>query len=85
MIDFSTTFLRIVKKKSTLNYEGLPYVTTLLSTSLWTYYGLLKPNGLLVVTVNGAGSVMQSIYVILFLIYAPTHTRVSASNSLLFS
>ncbi|ONK63342.1 uncharacterized protein A4U43_C07F14060, partial [Asparagus officinalis] len=75
-----TTFLRIVKKKSTMNYEGLPYVTTLLSTSLWTYYGLLKPGGLLVVTVNGAGSVMQVVYVVLFLIYAPTKTRIKIAK-----
>nr|UJT76408.1 bidirectional sugar transporter SWEET16 [Hemerocallis fulva] len=71
-----TTFWRIVKKKSTMNYEGLPYVTTLLCTSMWTYYGLHKPGGLLIVTVNGAGSVMQSVYVVLFLIYAQTSTRI---------
>ncbi|PKA58419.1 Bidirectional sugar transporter SWEET16 [Apostasia shenzhenica] len=48
---------------------------TLLSTSLWTYYGLLKPDGLLVVTVNGTGTVLQAIYVLLYLFYAPKETR----------
>ncbi|KAF6165435.1 hypothetical protein GIB67_017917 [Kingdonia uniflora] len=70
------TFKRVVKKKSTESFKGLPYVCTLLSTSLWTFYGLLKPDGLLVVTVNGAGAVLQAIYVILFLIYAPKYTKV---------
>ncbi|KAG2694735.1 hypothetical protein I3760_08G159000 [Carya illinoinensis] len=70
------TFTQVVKRKSTENFKGIPYLTTLLSTSLWTFYGLLKPDGLLVTTVNGAGAVFQSIYVILFLIYAPMDKKV---------
>ncbi|KAK6121143.1 hypothetical protein DH2020_045131 [Rehmannia glutinosa] len=70
------TFKQVVKKKSTENYKGLPYITTLLSTSLWTFYGLLKPGGLLVVTVNGAGAALHVAYVILFLIYAPKSIKV---------
>ncbi|XP_059439359.1 bidirectional sugar transporter SWEET16-like [Corylus avellana] len=74
------TFLQVVKKKSTENYESIPYITTLLSTSLWTFYGLLKPGGLLISTVNGAGVVFQSIYVTLFLIYAPNHLKVKTAK-----
>lgn len=37
------TFRRIVRNRSTEDFRWLPYVTTLLSTSLWTFYGLLKP------------------------------------------
>ncbi|KAH7543008.1 hypothetical protein FEM48_Zijuj02G0137000 [Ziziphus jujuba var. spinosa] len=74
------TFLRVVKKKSTENYKGIPYVTTLLSTSLWTFYGLLKPGGLLIVTVNGAGAVLQFIYVTLFLIYAPKDKKIKTAK-----
>ncbi|XP_039135949.1 bidirectional sugar transporter SWEET16-like [Dioscorea cayenensis subsp. rotundata] len=69
------TFKRVVKKKSTENFKWVPYTTTLLSTCLWSFYGLLKPGGLLVVTVNAIGSLMQAIYVILFLFYAPKETR----------
>lgn len=70
------TFKQVVKKKSTENYKGLPYITTLLSTSLWTFYGLLKPGALLVVTVNGAGVAMHVVYVTLFLIYAPKNIKI---------
>ncbi|KAJ3683691.1 hypothetical protein LUZ60_013918 [Juncus effusus] len=70
-----STFWRIVKKKSTENFKWLPYATTLLSTSLWTFYGLLKPGGLLVVTVNGTGTVLEAIYVILFLTFASNDTK----------
>ncbi|KAL6964710.1 hypothetical protein U1Q18_035768 [Sarracenia purpurea var. burkii] len=73
-----STFIRVVKKKSTEDFNGLPYITTLLSTSLWTFYGLIKPGGLLVATVNGAGAVLQFIYVTLFLIYAPKDVKVKS-------
>ncbi|KAI5658683.1 hypothetical protein M9H77_27476 [Catharanthus roseus] len=72
------TFKRIVKKKSTENYKGIPYITTLLSTSLWTFYGVLKPGGLLVATVNGTGAILHIIYVSLFLFYAPKDVKVQS-------
>lgn len=71
-----------MKKKSTENYKGDPYITTLLSTSLWSFYGLLKPGGLLVVTVNGAGVVFQLVYVALFLAYAPKNIKVKTARSI---
>jgi len=37
---------------------------------LWTYYGLIKSGGLLISTINGAGAVLEAVYVILFIIYA---------------
>nr|XP_009786119.1 PREDICTED: uncharacterized protein LOC104234284 [Nicotiana sylvestris] len=65
------TFKRIIQKKSTEDFKGIPYITALLSTSLWTFYGLLKPGGLLVVIVNGTSAILHIVYVTLFLIYAP--------------
>lgn len=73
------TFWGVVKKKSTENYKGVPYITTLLSTSLWTFYGLIKPD-ILVVSVNGVGAIFQFIYVTLFLIYAPKDTKVTMAK-----
>ncbi|KAK8542383.1 hypothetical protein V6N13_137043 [Hibiscus sabdariffa] len=74
------TFWEVVKKKSTENYKGEPYITTLLSTSLWTFYGAIKPDGLLVMTVNGAGAILQLVYVALFLLYAPRERKVKTAN-----
>lgn len=74
------TFWGVVKKKSTENYEGLPYITTLLSTSLWTFYGILNPNGFLILTVNGVGAALQFIYVTIFLIYAPRDRKVKTAR-----
>ncbi|GMI79347.1 hypothetical protein HRI_001604000 [Hibiscus trionum] len=74
------TFWWVIKKKSTQNYKGVPYITTLLSTSLWTFYGIINPDGLLVMTVNGAGAIFQLTYVILFLIYAPKDKKVKTAK-----
>ena len=70
-----------MKKKSTENYKGAPYITTFLSTSLWTFYGVLKPGGFFVATVNGAGAVLQCIYILLFLVYAPKDKKVHKLNT----
>ncbi|GJS98471.1 bidirectional sugar transporter SWEET16-like protein [Tanacetum coccineum] len=70
-------FRHIVKGKSAENYNGTPYVTTLLSCSLWILYGLLDPDdGVLIVTVNAAGVTMQALYLIIFFIYSSKEKRV---------
>ncbi|XP_051220289.1 bidirectional sugar transporter SWEET16 [Lolium perenne] len=75
------TFWRIVRSKSTEEFEPAPYVLTLLNSLLWLYYGVTKPDGLLIATVNGFGTVMETIYVVLFLIYAADHaTRVKTAK-----
>jgi len=75
------TFWRIVRTRSTEEFEPAPYVLTLLNSLLWFYYGITKPDGLLIATVNGFGAVMETIYVALFLVYAADHaTRVKAAK-----
>ncbi|KAL2970486.1 hypothetical protein AAZX31_15G142600 [Glycine max] len=70
------TFWKIKKQGSTEDFSSLPYICTLLNCSLWTYYGIIKAREYLVATVNGFGIVVETIYVILFLIYAPKGRRV---------
>lgn len=77
LVDDRPTFWRIVKRRSTEEFSGIPYVCTLLQTSLWIYYGFTKPGAVLVATVNVVGTVMEVIFVALFLIYAPPRIRVS--------
>ncbi|KAK7337732.1 hypothetical protein VNO77_18318 [Canavalia gladiata] len=74
------TFYRVVKKKSTENYEGTPYMTTFLCTSLWTSYGVLKPGGFQIAMVNGAGAIFHCIYILLFLIYSPQDQKVKTAQ-----
>ncbi|KAK7303772.1 hypothetical protein RJT34_14688 [Clitoria ternatea] len=69
------TFWRIIKHRSTEDFSGIPYICTLLNCSLWTYYGIIKPGEYLVATVNGFGILVETIYIFLFLIYAPKRIR----------
>lgn len=65
------TFWRIVKNRSTEDFESIPYMSKLLNAYWWVYYGIIKPNSVLVATVNGFGAVLEIIYVLLFLVFAP--------------
>eukprot|EP01018_Ginkgo_biloba_P024965 Gb_30076 [translate_table: standard] len=66
------TFWKIIKKKSTEQFSGIPYVSTLLNCLLSAWYGLpfISPNNMLVSTINGTGAIIEIFYVILFLVYA---------------
>ncbi|CAI9754397.1 unnamed protein product [Fraxinus pennsylvanica] len=67
------TFKRIVMKRSTEQFSGIPYVMTLLNCLLSAWYGLpfISPNNILVSIINGTGAAIESVYVLIFLIFAP--------------
>ncbi|KAM3378056.1 bidirectional sugar transporter SWEET17 [Capsicum galapagoense] len=69
------TFRRIVKNGSTEEFDSLPYICTLLNSSLWTYYGIIKPGSYLVSTVNGFGVIVETVYIALFIQFAHTKMR----------
>uniref|UniRef100_A0ACD5WIG4 Uncharacterized protein n=1 Tax=Avena sativa TaxID=4498 RepID=A0ACD5WIG4_AVESA len=71
------TFWRIIKRKSTEDFSGVPYNMTLLNCLLSAWYGLpfVSPNNILVTTINGAGSAIEVIYVVIFLIFAERKSR----------
>ena len=58
-------------------YSPIPYLATLLNCMVWTLYGLpmVNPHSILVVTINGSGSVLELIFVTLFLIYSDGKKR----------
>ncbi|MCE0482561.1 hypothetical protein HAX54_041420 [Datura stramonium] len=68
----------MVKKKSAGEYNAIPYMCQLLCRTLWVFYGILSPDGLLIITVNSVGVLTQIIYVLIYLIYAPCHKKVKA-------
>lgn len=67
------TFKRIITKKSTEQFSGIPYVMTLLNCLLSAWYGLpfVSPNNILVSTINGTGAAIELVYVSVFIIFAP--------------
>ncbi|XP_022965032.1 bidirectional sugar transporter SWEET10-like [Cucurbita moschata] len=69
------TFYKIYKKKSAEGYQSLPYVVALFSAMLWIYYALLKTNATFLITINSFGCVIETLYILLFMFYAPTKLR----------
>ncbi|KAM0851893.1 hypothetical protein ACQ4PT_052111 [Festuca glaucescens] len=71
------TFLKIIKTKSVEKLRPDPYLATLLNCMLWTFYAVpfVRPNTMLVLSVNGAGLLIQAIYVGVFLVLAPSKDR----------
>ena len=73
---FRNVFWRIAKHRSTEEFESIPYVSKLLNAYFWIYYGLIEPDSLLVATVNMFGAVVEIIFLIIFLTYAPPRMKV---------
>lgn len=66
------TFWRIIRKRSTEEFSGVPYNMTLLNCLLSAWYGLpfVSPNNILVSTINGVGAAIETVYVVIFLCFA---------------
>uniref|UniRef100_A0A0D9XSD1 Bidirectional sugar transporter SWEET n=1 Tax=Leersia perrieri TaxID=77586 RepID=A0A0D9XSD1_9ORYZ len=77
------TFYRIYKSKSTQGFQSIPYVVALFSAMLWIYYALLKSDECLLITINSAGCVIETIYIAVYLFYAPKKAKMFTAKLLL--
>lgn len=78
------TFLKIWKRKAVEDFSPIPYLATLLNCGLWVFYGMpfVHPNSILIVTINGVGVVLESLYIIMFFVYGTKKLRVCGIETL---
>ncbi|CAL0306113.1 unnamed protein product [Lupinus luteus] len=69
------TFWRIYKRKSIEGFQSLPYLVALFSSMLWLYYAFVKTNAILLITINSIGCFMETLYIIMYIIYAHKNAR----------
>ncbi|CAI0408800.1 unnamed protein product [Linum tenue] len=79
------TFVQIWKKKSVEQFKPDPYLATLLNCMAWVVYGLpvVHPNSTLVLTINGGGTVIQLVYIAVYLTYSDRKRRVKVLSLVL--
>ncbi|KAJ4835014.1 hypothetical protein Tsubulata_013269 [Turnera subulata] len=71
------TFIQIVKKGSVEQFSPVPYLATLINCMVWVLYGLpmVHPDSTLVITINGTGTAIEIVFLILFIIYSDKKGR----------
>ena len=77
------TFYRIYKSKSTEGFQSVPYVVALFSAMLWIFYALVKSGEGLLITINAAGCVIETVYIVMYLVYAPRKAKVFTAKIIL--
>ncbi|CAD6267862.1 unnamed protein product [Miscanthus lutarioriparius] len=77
------TFYRIYKSKSTEGFQSVPYVVALFSAMLWIFYALIKSNETFLITINAAGCVIETIYIVMYFVYAPKKAKLFTAKIML--
>ncbi|KAJ6380321.1 hypothetical protein OIU76_016893 [Salix suchowensis] len=77
------TFWRIARNRSTEEFESIPYICKLLNAYQWVYYGIIKPDSVLVATINGFGAVVELVFIVIFLVFASTQ-KMRVRTAILF-
>ncbi|XP_022718987.1 bidirectional sugar transporter SWEET9-like isoform X3 [Durio zibethinus] len=70
------TFYTIYKKKTAEGYQPIPYMVALSSAMMLLYYGTLKTDANLIISINSIGCATEVIYLVLYFIYAPKREKV---------
>ncbi|TXG63515.1 hypothetical protein EZV62_010509 [Acer yangbiense] len=77
------TFYRIFKRKSTQGFQSIPYSVALFSAMLYLYYAFLKQNGIMLITINSFGILIESLYLIIYMIYATRDSKIFTAKLLI--
>ncbi|KAG8369353.1 hypothetical protein BUALT_Bualt14G0002500 [Buddleja alternifolia] len=69
-------FYTICKRKSSEGFQSIPYSVAFFSASLLLYYALLKTNAYMIVCINGIGCVIEAVYLLIYVVYAPRKAKI---------
>ncbi|EYU41288.1 hypothetical protein MIMGU_mgv1a019412mg, partial [Erythranthe guttata] len=69
-------FIKIYGEKSTVGYSVMPYTVALMSSGIWLYYGAIEKDGHLLIGVNAFGCVVETVYIIMYIVYSPPHHKI---------
>ncbi|KAL7143620.1 hypothetical protein ABFS83_08G204400 [Erythranthe nasuta] len=78
------TFYTIWKQKSSNGFQSIPYSVAFFSASLLLYYAFLKTNAYMIVSINGIGCVVEAIYLLIYLMYAPKKSKIFTVRLIVF-
>ncbi|KAL3828429.1 hypothetical protein ACJIZ3_017231 [Penstemon smallii] len=71
------TFYKIYKRKASEGFQAIPYSVAFFSASLLLYYAFLKKNAYMIVSINGFGCIIETIYLLMYLKYASKKAKIS--------
>ncbi|ONK56140.1 uncharacterized protein A4U43_C10F4550 [Asparagus officinalis] len=77
------TFYRIWRRKTTDGFQSVPYVVALFSAMLWIYYAFVKGSEYLLITINTVACIIETIYIVIYLAYAPRTAKVYTAKLIL--
>lgn len=81
----SPTICKIYQNKSAEGYSSLSYNLSLFSCLIWVYYAHLKPNSVLLISINAIGCIILTCYITIYLVFATRKDRVCGFLRLLLS
>ncbi|KAK4782902.1 hypothetical protein SAY86_007580 [Trapa natans] len=77
------TFVKIFKKKSSDGFQSIPYLVALSSAMLLLYYGILKTDANMIISINAIGIAIEMAYLTIYLIFASKEAKMLTLKLLL--
>ncbi|CAA2965732.1 bidirectional sugar transporter NEC1-like [Olea europaea subsp. europaea] len=77
------TFHKIYKRKSTEEFQSIPYSVALFSSTLYLYYAFLKKNVIMLITINSVGCAFEVVFLTIFMLYATNKSKIFTTKLLI--